>query len=388
MKQGKTIQELAIELDRQNTAKRDFICPTKTIEVKPFTERMSELVDMDKPLAPAAADPSLARDARFALAVQDVGEAFPIDHFALRQMGERFKIPARYIDRLQKYPELVAHNINELFRREPKKQLVRTLDGRVRAFLSDRYMRIDNYDVAKMILEYIRDAGAGLVSAEVTEKRLYLKAMLPGMEAEIPPPPGVTMGQGHTMFVNNVQGGIVVSNSEIGAGSVSIQPVVVTKQCSNLAIFKDHGFARNHVGKQLQADGSGASELLSDETKALTDKAIIAQVKDIAKAALDGTAFKMIIDKLKETRSEGIEVRPDKCVEILADKKGLNETEADGIIGHLIRGGDLTKFGLHNAVTRHSQDVADYDRATELERLGGEIIELNKGDWNALSRAA
>jgi hypothetical protein len=35
---------------------------------------------------------------------------------------------------------------------------------------------------------------------------------------------------------------------------------------------------------------------------------------------------------------------------------------------------DNSAFGLINAVTKASQDIDDYNRATELERLGGEIL--------------
>lgn len=38
-------------------------------------------------------------------------------------------------------------------------------------------------------------------------------------------------------------------------------------------------------------------------------------------------------------------------------------------------GNDYSHFGLVNAVTRSSQDVADYNRATELERIGGTLLD-------------
>ena len=38
-------------------------------------------------------------------------------------------------------------------------------------------------------------------------------------------------------------------------------------------------------------------------------------------------------------------------------------------------GNDFSHFGLVNAVTRSSQDVADYNRATELERIGGTLLD-------------
>jgi hypothetical protein len=53
----------------------------------------------------------------------------------------------------------------------------------------------------------------------------------------------------------------------------------------------------------------------------------------------------------------------------------------------LIRGGDLTQYGLSNAVTQMSQDIEDYDRASDLERMGGQIIELPKSDWHTISIA-
>ena len=38
-------------------------------------------------------------------------------------------------------------------------------------------------------------------------------------------------------------------------------------------------------------------------------------------------------------------------------------------------GNDLSHYGLVNAVTRASQDIEDYNRATELERIGGVLLE-------------
>jgi len=38
-------------------------------------------------------------------------------------------------------------------------------------------------------------------------------------------------------------------------------------------------------------------------------------------------------------------------------------------------------------LTRASQDVDDYDRATDLERLGGQLIELPRQAWHTLATA-
>jgi len=59
-----------------------------------------------------------------------------------------------------------------------------------------------------------------------------------------------------------------------------------------------------------------------------------------------------------------------------------------GVLRHLIEGGDMSRWGIANAVTRQSQDVDSYDRATDLERAGGQIIELSQRDWNEIATAA
>ena len=58
------------------------------------------------------------------------------------------------------------------------------------------------------------------------------------------------------------------------------------------------------------------------------------------------------------------------------------------MLRHLILEGDLSADGLDNAITHFSQDVDDYDRATELEALGGKLIELAPGDWKEVAHAA
>lgn len=44
-------------------------------------------------------------------------------------------------------------------------------------------------------------------------------------------------------------------------------------------------------------------------------------------------------------------------------------------------------YGLANAVTRHSQDVKSYDRATELEAAGWSILNMSPSLWRQLNTA-
>ena len=64
----------------------------------------------------------------------------------------------------------------------------------------------------------------------------------------------------------------------------------------------------------------------------------------------------------------------------------FSEDEGAGIYQHLIEGNDLSLYGLSNAVTRQSQDVADYDRATELEGKGYEILTMPPHMFNRINQ--
>ena len=66
----------------------------------------------------------------------------------------------------------------------------------------------------------------------------------------------------------------------------------------------------------------------------------------------------------------------------------ITDDESTGILQHLIEGNDLTLYGLSNAVTRHSQDVESYDRATELESIGYNILTMQPALWNRINQMA
>jgi hypothetical protein len=72
-------------------------------------------------------------------------------------------------------------------------------------------------------------------------------------------------------------------------------------------------------------------------------------------------------------------------VELTARQYGISKTEESDVLRHLIEGGDLSLYGLSSAVTRASQDVDDYDRASELESVGWQIAVMPPEIWRAVS---
>lgn len=66
----------------------------------------------------------------------------------------------------------------------------------------------------------------------------------------------------------------------------------------------------------------------------------------------------------------------EQSVKALGKSYSLTQDEQDNILRHLITDGDLSHYGLTNAITRSAQDATSYDRAIELEEIGGVFLHL------------
>ncbi len=348
MKAGKTLTELAQELERQSQTKKDFIASTESLE-------MTNTGEM-----------TIDGDTRQELAIAD---------HAHTQIAARLDIPAKYYTRMRdQAPELLAANVNEWFHQKPERRMIRTLDGSMRAFLSDRYRRLDNYDLASAVLPVLKEMGEGLkiVSTELTASRMYIKVINERLELEVK--------QGDV-----VQAGIVISNSEVGMGSLKVEPLIYRLICLNGMIAQDHSQKRYHVGRN--AEEGESYELFRDETIKADDRAFFLKVQDTVRAAVDITKFSTIVERMRESTEQRIEGNPVKSVELLTKSFGYNGEESSGILQHLIQGGDLSAYGLLNAITRTSQDVEDYERATTLERDGSRVLSLPATSWREIAMA-
>ena len=353
MKAGKTLQELAAELERQQLAKKDLIVSTGVLS-------------MD-----SRDDGGIALNVMGGQMIQhyDVGE------IAHRQIGQFLKIPATYYDRMRReYPQLLTLNANGWFAQMPQaKRMLRTLDGTARALLSDRYRRIDNFEVASAVLPIIsRMEGASVESCELTDSRMYLKVVNPRVTAEI-------------KKGDIVQAGVLISNSEVGMGSVTVSPLIYRLVCSNGMIAEDGKLRKYHVGRANESREDFS--IYRNETIEADDKAFLMKLEDSVKAAVDQARFAAIVDKLRESTEATFQPQQvQQVVELASKEYGFTDSESSGILGHLAAGGDLSLYGLANAVTRQAQDVASYDRSTELEAAGYRIITMAPSLWRSLTR--
>jgi hypothetical protein len=353
MKTALSINELAAKLSEQGRTKADFLAPAPAIKMND--------------------------DATIDIATSNLFAKLMTQN-AHRQFGEFTDIPQAYYDRMRTAdPALLAANVNRWMSDKANAQklrMVRTLDGKVRALLSNSYQRIDNLEVSETVLNILCNVrGLRVVSCDVTENRMYIKAVTEDGALVVP---------GSRRVGDIVEKGVMISNSEVGMGSLSIKPFAHYLACTNGMVRDDGKLRAAHVGRKLDASLEG---LLSEGTKKLEDELVLRKVQDVLKHAFDQDNFAAYIAKMGATTQEFIQGDVTASVEALGPTLGLQVGERQSVLRHLIQGGDLSRFGLVNAVTRTAEDVSSYDRATELESAGYRLADLAKHDWLRVANA-
>jgi hypothetical protein len=213
MKAGISIVELAQELLNQQESKRDFHANSKSL--------------------------SMVESGQFQIETNSGAEIMPATAYAHAQMASKLSIPKVYYDRmLNQSPNLLADNVNHWLEERKDTSLVRTLRGRMRAFLSSRYRIVDNHEILAMVLPELAEMGDGIeiVSCNVTDEKMYLKVVNTKIEAAI------SVG-------DVVQAGFVLSNGELGNGSISVESYILRLVCLNGLALPSGRQRKNHAGR-------------------------------------------------------------------------------------------------------------------------------------------
>jgi hypothetical protein len=354
MKQGQSLAVMAQAIKYNHETKRDFLVGTESV--------------------------FLGSDKRLYLETANSLISFDVSDRTHQQIGARYHIPSNYYQKmLTEAPALLAENLNHWFAVHREKRMVRTLADDARAFLSDRYMVVDNIDIVEAVFPVLEELGLGksVVSCHVGPDRMYLKVIHPRLQAEVKPG-------------DIVQSGFVLSNSESGNGATTVQPLIYRLVCTNGLIAPDKSLKTRqiHLGRRLNGGGdSFARQFFSQQTLMEERKLYLRQTIDLVRGLCQPEIFDRVVEQMRSATADRIEGQPHKAVEMLARRIKLSETETDGVLNHLLLAGDLSRYGMLNAVTRYSQDAEQYDRATELEQLGGLVLNMPRADWREVASA-
>lgn len=356
MKQGMSLQEMATRIQHNAENRQDYVVPVHNMEFG--------LNNTDGSMEFYSGVPSHG----------GIGGA--VNDHALKQMTTELNIPAKFVDVLRaEDPNFLPEVMNRRARISTGERMLRTIDGRLVGAVSPSFSRsFDNDTILKAILpEIMSNPDYVVESCNVSDTLMQMKVVTPKLQGEV--------GIGDV-----IQGGIAARNSDVGVSRALINEFIKRLVCLNgmsraqsiEAYKRIHRGSRNPMGI-----------LYAQETIAAHQETIALEMRDTIRHLLSPERFENTLGQLQFAAEQKIDAKDlDKKVNALGKIVGYNQTEGDLIMQRLIEGADLSQYGMMNAITNLANDVDDYDRASELEAMGGKVIELTPRQWNSVKEAA
>ena len=339
MKKGHDVRKVVQQINQDVNSKKDYIVTLNALEVTTNNNTYPNLEFTDAP------------------------DQYSLTDHSMNQLCGKLEIGTQYLRKcLPVSQELVAHNLNFWIKNTKSKELmVRTIEREsdelpniARAVCSNRYKRIDNDVVVTHSLNKLMDLGLDIKYINYDRDTLNVTAINPKVEGEV--------SEGDV-----VQSGVTITNSEIGSGSLIIQPFIYRLVCTNGMVAPRYlnRFYSKHVGKII-IDPSQDDQYIT----------IIEKMKKQIDLVNDNEVWKESFQKLKDSTKQTINSH--QIVE-LAKKQGVTESERAQIferLNHYV--GDTfttTKYDLANAITNLGNDEEKSDqRSRFFQELGGLIV--------------
>lgn len=372
-----SLADMVAELDRRKATKMDFVADARTLKFVPDSGRRGTLRVIPTSLETAEFLPC---------------DGLPMLPQALDQAGQRCSpaIPVQFLRTLaESRAARAADLLTSLAHDTAHRHMFRSLDGAVRAVLSDRYRVIDNETIAFSALDIAREVGAGVLECSLTDRHMRIKLVgwdvyeaIEGMRTS-----GdngwYAGGLGNQEYLGRVaarSGGdlpggpetihpvVTISNSETGHGGFNVRLGILRAACYNLATVETVA-SRVHLGEKLDT-GVFSAETVEAETKSITLKA-----RDAMLAAFNPAKFKEIAARISKAAGDEIPVaKAEDAVGAVVKDNSLTDEVRKGLLAHFLTAGQMHRYGLAQAVARSAQDTTDPDLADTLESVAGALL--------------
>lgn len=288
-----------------------------------------------------------------------------LTHWAFGQLASRVMAPASYLRGLP--ATLACQNLNHGLAKyvdvKDKANLLFHANGglMLRAFTSDKYTRIWNYEVAERLLAL---------------EPLGWEPAMPDIRTSADDFPALYASD-HDMFAfvrnrqsvirepgnpDGLQRGVIVENSEVGASALKLTRFLYREMCGNHIIWgasKVLEISVRHVGSARQRWSQYQYELKRyADASASEDEARITA----AKSFIVASTKEEVLDKLFGMRQLGLSRK--------TLEAGYDATVPDQ------DGAPNTAWGMVQGLTRHSQTVPYADQRTAIDRAAGKVLEI------------
>jgi hypothetical protein len=373
--ENNTLEKLLIRIKDTNARKQDFIAPTKELQF-----RTIELDD--QPQSEIIIEGNGGEPTRF-LKVNDL---------CFDQIAQKNGLDVRTARRLQsEYSREYDLLTNAIWQKENSKRMIRTYDdlnqgmnpsGTARAFLSDKFKTFDNSDLLESALPQLMDSDAcwKIVNCAITQKKMYIR-----LKSEI------ITGAGAN--VNDIMAhGIGLSNSETGAGSISAFGINWTLACLN-GMQTQNITRKSHITSARDGD---TWNILTNETKEADNHSLKLQLRDIVSSYASRDTFDENLEKMRLASEDTINVEASEAVENLGKVLTLSKKETSNVLDGLLKtigqagyenDKPVNRATFVNAVTRVGNN-AKADDVDFWQKLGGQVLNMKKTDWNRVAMAS
>jgi hypothetical protein len=186
--------------------------------------------------------------------------------------------------------------------------------------------------------------------------------------------------------------GIGLSNSETGAGSISAFGINWTLACLN-GMQTQNITRKSHITSARDGD---TWNILTDETKQADNHSLKLQLRDIVSSYASRDTFDENLEKMRLASEDTINVEASEAVENLGKVLTLSKKETSNVLDGLLKtigqagyenDKPVNRATFVNAVTRVGNN-AKADDVDFWQKLGGQVLNMKKTDWNRVAMAS
>jgi len=309
-------------------------------------------------------------------------DATPVFH---DDVATTLRIPTGYYDDMRRtYPALLDANVNAWIKATPDDEyrFMRLFDashdesgrGTARAIRSTSYLPLDDADLLDTLRPVMEQKGIIIQSCELTDKRTFLKLTTPRLKGD------VKVGDA-------VEGGLLISNSEVGHGRIVVAPFIHRLVCTNGMVAmtgEGDSMKRMHKGAAIRTRNAYAKVVPSHERRQAA-AAVWRAVGEAVGRALEGATFQDLLTRFQDADKARIKGDGEKLFKHLGTRFNLTDAEQTAALVNFETDDERTLWGAANAVTKVANHTATtYERASFLEEVGGLIVQLPESERRRL----
>tara|TARA_R110002020_G_scaffold217525_2_gene425320 strand:+ start:841 stop:2034 length:1194 start_codon:yes stop_codon:yes gene_type:complete len=304
---------------------------------------------------------------------------------------------------LDRAPAEFCSVINKLWHDSPSDRILRAYDGApafhgvadynvLRGYVSNKFLRFDHTDVLNNIMPLITDGDHdySVTAATLTDRNMRVTFRSNAIQ-----------GSDNRAVGDVMALGFVISNSEVGLGSLSLQELIITLACLNGMMSTNvlSSIRAKHLTSSISCDGSHGGVIPADITASQI------QAKDLYRSAvnflnnLSSDTLQDHIEKMNTARSDVIEdhaliVAPsdpqaddhlvDRITKYLGVPRNKGKTIRQEITNARVQRGyinqPLSRATLIQAVTALQHKNADH--AEIWQRNGAKMLAMTSNAFN------